>query len=112
MGEKFADLPEALASTLEVADMCDLKLALGATLLPPFDVPDGLSPDQYLGKLVADGLKWRFGREPRAAARESPAHPRQGIKATRHPSCFLLVWGFYNIAPPPHSVVGAGRGRA
>src|SRR5207245_9437641 len=67
MAEKFADLPEALANTLEVADMCDLKLALGVTLLPPFDVPDGLSPDQYLGKLVADGWKWRYGGEPSKA---------------------------------------------
>src|SRR5579864_4858680 len=57
----FADLPEALASTLEVADMCDLKLHLGATLLPPFDVPDGLTPDQYLSKLVTEGMSWRYG---------------------------------------------------
>jgi len=70
MATTFADLPDALASTLDVADMCDLKLHLGATLLPPFDVPDGLSPDQYLTKLVADGLKWRYNGEPGAAARE------------------------------------------
>src|SRR3977135_4337746 len=48
MAATFADMPEALASTLEVADMADLKLPLGATLLPPFDVPDGLKPDEYL----------------------------------------------------------------
>ena len=58
----FADMPEALASTLEVADQCDIKLNLGATLLPPFDVPDSLTPDQYLRQLVLKGLAWRFGR--------------------------------------------------
>ena len=41
MIETFADLPEALTSTLEVADQVNLKLNLGATLLPPFDVPAG-----------------------------------------------------------------------
>src|SRR5437870_8548154 len=64
MAAAFEDLPEALATTLEVAEMVDLKLKLGATLLPPFDVPDGLTPDQYLRKLVEDGLKWRYGPSP------------------------------------------------
>jgi DNA polymerase-3 subunit alpha len=52
MAESFSDLPDSLASTLDVADMVDLTLKLGETLLPPFDVPDGLTPDQYLRKLV------------------------------------------------------------
>src|SRR5712664_1855334 len=112
MAEKFADLPEALASTLEVADMCDLKLALGATLLPPFDVPDGLSPDQYLGKLVADGLKWRYGSEPSAAANDRAANELEVIKATGYASYFLIVWDFYNFARKHEIVVGPGRGSA
>src|SRR6266478_6272328 len=112
MAEKFADLPEALASTLEVADMCDLKLALGATLLPPFDVPDGLSPDQYLGKLVADGLKWRYGSEPSAAAKDRAANELEVIKATGYASYFLIVWDFYNFARQHEIVVGPGRGSA
>src|ERR1700693_5580329 len=58
MRAAFADLPDALASTLDVADMVELKLKLGATLLPPFDVPDGLKPDQYprkQGSVVGPG---------------------------------------------------------
>src|SRR5712671_4354139 len=69
MRSTFADLPDALASTIDVADMVDLKLQLGATLLPPFDVPDGLTPDQYLRKVVVDGIAWRYG-EPVAAVKE------------------------------------------
>src|SRR5215472_15644633 len=52
MIQAFADMPEALAATLEVADQCELKIHLGATLLPPFDVPDGMKPDEYLRQLV------------------------------------------------------------
>src|SRR5919204_300450 len=67
MLETFADLPEALASTLEVADQCDLKIDLGATLLPPFDVPDGLTPDGYLRRRPrARGAAARH-RSPRQA---------------------------------------------
>jgi DNA polymerase III subunit alpha len=111
MAATFADLPEALASTLEVADMCDLKINLGATLLPPFDVPDGLTPDQYLTKLVADGLRWRF-ETPSAEARERADQELAVIKATGYASYFLIVWDFYKYARSHEIVVGPGRGSA
>jgi DNA polymerase-3 subunit alpha len=107
----FADLPEALASTLEVADMVDLKLKLGATLLPPFDVPDGLTPDQYLKKLVDDGLRWRF-EAPSAAAKERADQELDVISQTGYASYFLIVWDFYNFARKSGIVVGPGRGSA
>src|SRR5450759_612264 len=68
MREAFTDPPDPLSSTLDVANMVDLTLKLGATLLPPFDVPYGMKPDQYLRKLVFDGLVWRYG-EPNAAVK-------------------------------------------
>ncbi len=111
MIETFADLPEALASTIEVADQCDLKLDLGATLLPPFDVPDGLTPDQYLGRLVLKGMEWRFG-EPSSAVKERAEQELSVIKATGYASYFLIVWDFYNFARQNGIVVGPGRGSA
>ena len=107
----FADLPDALASTLDVADQCDLKLKLGATLLPPFDVPDGLKPDEYLRKLVDEGLTWRYG-EPNAAARERADVELSVISQTGYASYFLIVWDFYNFARHNGIVVGPGRGSA
>ena len=107
----FADLPDALTSTLEVADQVDLKLKLGATLLPPFDVPDGMSPDQYLRKLVVDGLKWRYG-EPAAPASERAELELSVISQTGYASYFLIVWDFYNFARKQGIVVGPGRGSA
>jgi DNA polymerase-3 subunit alpha len=111
MQAAFADLPEALASTLEVADMVDLKLKLGATLLPPFDVPDGLTPDEYLRKLVDDGLRWRF-ETPSAAAKERADQELSVISQTGYASYFLIVWDFYNFARKSGIVVGPGRGSA
>jgi DNA polymerase III subunit alpha len=107
----FADMPEALAATIEVADQVDLKLSLGATLLPPFDVPDGLSPDQYLKQLVKKGLEWRFG-EPSAAVRERAELELNVIGQTGYASYFLIVWDFYNFARQNGIVVGPGRGSA
>ncbi|TMC40695.1 MAG: DNA polymerase III subunit alpha [Chloroflexi bacterium] len=111
MIEAFADLTEALASTIEVADQCDLKIDLGATLLPPFDVPDGLAPDQYLRQLVLKGLEWRFGK-PTAAALERAEQELSVIQQTGYASYFLIVWDFYNFARQNGIVVGPGRGSA
>src|SRR6266704_2408882 len=111
MAETFADLPDALASTLEVADQCDLKIVLGATLLPPFDVPDGLTPDQYLRQLVSKGLEWRYGTAP-AAAGERADVELSVISQTGYASYFLIVWDFYNFARKNGIVVGPGRGSA
>src|ERR1700687_3870641 len=111
MLETFAALPDALASTLDVADMVDLKLKLGATLLPPFDVPDKLTPDQYLRKLVTDGIKWRYG-EPTAAVTERAEVELSVISQTGYASYFLIVWDFYNFARKQGIVVGPGRGSA
>ncbi|HKV88208.1 MAG TPA: DNA polymerase III subunit alpha [Candidatus Dormibacteraeota bacterium] len=107
----FTDLPEALASTLEVADQCDLKISLGATLLPPFDVPDGLTPDQYLRKVVEEGMRWRYG-EPSAAVKERAGQELSVIKETGYASYFLIVWDFYKFARQHDIVVGPGRGSA
>jgi DNA polymerase-3 subunit alpha len=111
MSAAFADLPDALTSTVEVADQVDLKLKLGATLLPPFDVPDGMSPDLYLRKLVLDGLKWRYG-EPAAPAKERAELELSVISQTGYASYFLIVWDFYNFARKQGIVVGPGRGSA
>src|SRR4030088_613336 len=107
----FADMPQALASTLEVAEQVDLKLHLGATLLPPFDVPDGLKPDQYLRQLVMKGLTWRYG-EPTAAVKERAEQELSVISQTGYASYFLIVWDFYNFARQSGIVVGPGRGSA
>src|SRR6185437_7824454 len=106
-----ADLPEALASTVEVGEMVDLKLHLGATLLPPFDVPDGLSPDQYLRKLVEEGLKWRYDK-PSSAALDRADTELKVIQQTGYASYFLIVWDFYNFARKSGIPVGPGRGSA
>src|ERR1700674_4816845 len=111
MIEAFADLPEALVSTVEVAEQCNLKLHLGATLLPPFDVPDGMTPDQYLRQLVLKGLEWRFG-DPSPTAKERAENELSVIGQTGYASYFLIVWDFYNFARQNGIVVGPGRGGA
>jgi DNA polymerase III subunit alpha len=111
MAATFADLPDSLASTLDVADMVDLKIKLGETLLPPFDVPDGLTPDQYLRKLVEDGIRWRY-EIASPAVKERAENELSVIGQTGYASYFLIVWDFYNFARQNRIAVGPGRGSA
>src|ERR1700681_4719623 len=111
MRATFADLPAAVARPVDVADMVDLKLELGATLLPPFDVPDGLTPDQYLRKIVEDGIRWRF-EQATPAVTERANNELDVISQTGYASYFLIVWDFYKFARQQGIVVGPGRGSA
>ncbi|HYG41438.1 MAG TPA: PHP domain-containing protein, partial [Bordetella sp.] len=45
MARRFADVPSALANTLEIAKRCNLTLVLGKPRLPNFPTPDGISLD-------------------------------------------------------------------
>ena len=48
MASAFADMPEALASTLEIAERCDTTIALKQQLIPRFDTPNGETEEAYL----------------------------------------------------------------
>ena len=48
MGELFADIPQALANSVEIARRCNLTLELGKSKLPRFPTPNGESLDDYL----------------------------------------------------------------
>jgi DNA polymerase-3 subunit alpha len=111
MAALFPELPDALQSTLDIADSCDVKLALGKTLLPPFDVPDGMTPDAYLAKRVEEGLRWRYGT-PSAVHRERADSELAVISQTGYASYFLIVWDFYNFARQNGIATGPGRGSA
>src|SRR5918998_583092 len=61
MAEAFAAWPEALGSTLEIAERCHVELELGKMLLPSFPTPDGQSEAEYLRALAEEGLRSRYG---------------------------------------------------
>jgi len=111
MASVFGDLPDAIASTLDIADSCQLKISLGKTLLPPFDVPEGMTPDGYLRQRVEEGLAWRYG-EPTSVHKERADEELAVIAQTGYASYFLIVWDFYKFARQNDIATGPGRGSA
>jgi DNA polymerase-3 subunit alpha len=112
MADAFAEWPEAIASTLEIADRCDVELELGAQLIPRYPVPDGTTERDYLHALVDEGLLRRYGDPPSAQARERADYELGVIDKMGFNAYFLIVWDFVKYAKDSGIAVGPGRGSA
>jgi DNA polymerase III subunit alpha len=112
MADKFAEWPEALASTLEIAERCDVEIELGKQLIPRFECPDAMIERDYVRRLVMDGLAWRFGDPIPAAALERAEYELGVIDRMGYSGYFLIVWDFIKYARDNGIPVGPGRGSA
>jgi len=112
MADKFAQWPEALATTLEIAERCDVEIELGKQLIPRFDCPDGMVESEYLRRLVMAGLAWRFGDPIPAVALERAEYELGVIDRMGYSGYFLIVWDFIKWARDHGIPVGPGRGSA
>ncbi|GAB2915629.1 DNA polymerase III subunit alpha [Paralcaligenes sp. KSB-10] len=119
ISRRFADIPSALANTVEIAKRCNLTLDLGKPRLPDFPTPEGVTLDDYLIELSVKGLDVRmaqlFPDEQERQARY-PAYSERlqweckTITSMGFSGYFLIVadfinWGKHNGVP-----VGPGRG--
>ncbi len=112
MAHAFAEWPEALASTLEIAERCSVELELGKQLIPSYPTPDGSSERDYLRARVEEGLRERYGDPPPAAARERMEMELAVIDRMGFNAYFLIVWDFVSFAKHNGIAVGPGRGSA
>jgi DNA polymerase-3 subunit alpha len=112
MEQAFAQWPEAIASTLEIAERCNVEIELGRRLLPTFPTPDGRPESDYLRELAHDGLRRRFGDPPPAEAVERLEMELGVIGKMGFDAYFLIVWDFVKYAKDNGIAVGPGRGSA
>src|SRR3954467_14764289 len=112
MAHSFAAMPEALASTLEIAERCDVTVERGRQLIPRFDTPAGESEYDYLRSLVQQGLERRYGAPPPAEAVERMQMELGVIENMGFCGYFLIVWDFVRYAKSNGIAVGPGRGSA
>ena len=112
MAQSFAEWPEAIASTLEIAERCDVELELERQLIPRYPTPDGSSEAVYLRALVQAGLRSRYGDPPPAEAMERADYELDVIERMGFSGYFLIVWDFVKYAKDSGIAVGPGRGSA
>ncbi len=112
MVQAFAEWPEAIASTLEIAERCDVELELGRQLIPRYPTPDGVQEREYLRGLVDEGLRRRYGDPVPAEALERAEYELGVIDRMGFNAYFLIVWDFVKYAKDVGIAVGPGRGSA
>src|SRR5215210_5838870 len=112
MERAFSGLPEAIASTAEIAERCELEIELGKQLIPRFPTPDGRPEADYLRELARRGMARRYGDPPPAAAIERLELELGVIERMGFDAYFLIVWDFVRFAKESGIAVGPGRGSA
>ena len=120
MAELFADIPEALENTIEIAKRCSLDLRLGEYFLPDYPIPDGQSIEEFFVEISVAGLEERLGAlfDPLS----SDFSARHALYTGRlkfeldiiiemgFPGYFLIVMDFIRWAKSNDIPVGPGRG--
>jgi DNA polymerase III subunit alpha len=108
----FAEWPEAIANTLEIAERCTVELELGKQLIPSFQTPDQTSERDYLRARVQEGMRLRYGDPLPAEAVERMEMELAVIDRMGFNAYFLIVWDFVKYAKENGIAVGPGRGSA
>jgi len=116
MSTALPDFPEAIANTLRIAEMCNVEMKLGKSFLPRFQLPEGVSEEEWIRKLAAEGLERRFKEAADGYALDRDAYRARlemelgVIVRMGFPGYFLIVQDFINWAKTHDVPVGPGRG--
>ena len=119
----FADVPSALANSLEIAKRCNLSLVLGKPQLPNYPTPltngKPMPIEDYFRLLSVEGLEERLVHLYPDANKREIERPRYAerlefeintILNMGFPGYFLIVGDFINWAKKNGCPVGPGRG--
>ena len=116
----FADIPEALQNSVEIAKRCNLKLTLGENFLPDFPVPAGMTLGELMANESKKGLEDRLRQYPAVgtgtqAENEQVYYERLAtelkvITEMGFPGYFMIVADFIQWAKNELIPVGPGRG--
>jgi DNA polymerase-3 subunit alpha len=115
MARLFADAPQALDNTIEIARRCNLEIPLGKTRLPAFPTPEGVTLDEHLRNEARAGLARREAElalqgEAAERYRRRLEFELQTIVQMGFAGYFLIVADFINWAKRNGVPVGPGRG--
>ena len=125
MAALFADIPEALENSVMIAERCSVNVRLGEIFLPEFEIPEGMTQDEFFRKVSHDGLTDRLDflfpaeRYPRDSDEYKAIDQRYRdrlefelnvIIQMGFPGYFLIVMDFIQWAKDNSVPVGPGRG--
>jgi DNA polymerase III subunit alpha len=112
MAAAFAEWPDAIPTTTEIAERCEIEIELGKLLLPRYPTENGEEPEAMLRRIAMEGLRARYGDPLPAEAVERLEFELGVIEEMGFSSYFLIVWDFVSYAKSNGIAVGPGRGSA
>ncbi len=120
MGELFADIPEALANSVEIARRCSIELRLGEYFLPDYPIPEGMTLNEFFTLESKKGLQDRLEVLYDTSAADFPEIQQRYMERLEFelkiiiqmefPGYFLIVMDFIRWAKTNLIPVGPGRG--
>ena len=110
MVKRWSHHPDGVKATLAIAERCAFRLHDLHPTLPAFPLPPGVSADEYLDRLVAQGAAERWGTI-NARQRAQLTHELALIKRLGLAGFFLIVWDIVRFANRA-GVLCQGRGSA
>ena len=111
MALDFPGHEDAMRRTLEIADRCNVEIALDRILLPTFPTPEGRDSFDYLVELCEAGLGKRYDRVTPELI-ERLQFELKTVHEMGFADYFLIVADFINFAKRDGVSVGPGRGSA
>ncbi|MDR1344157.1 MAG: DNA polymerase III subunit alpha [Tannerellaceae bacterium] len=113
MNRIFADIPEALSNTLEIAEKVEFYSIDNKPLMPNFPIPSEYdNADDYLRYLTCEGAKVKYGEPFPDEVAERIDFELSTVKRMGFPGYFLIVQDFIAEARRMNVAVGPGRGSA
>jgi DNA polymerase-3 subunit alpha len=109
MQKLFADLPESLENSIEIAKRCNVSLKLFDVHLPHFPVPNDMTIESYLHEQAVTGLNKRFN-QPSQIYSDRLETELTVINNMGFAGYFLIVADFIQWAKDQGIPVGPGRG--
>jgi error-prone DNA polymerase len=114
MKELFADLPEAIANTIELSSRLEFTLEDLGYEFPKYPVPECETMISFLRDRVREGFQFRYGRADRdlqEKARRQIEYELKLIEKLKLPGYFLIVWDLVRFCREQNILV-QGRGSA
>lgn len=113
MFQVFHEIPQALKSTLEIAEKCHVSFKFNdyKDAMPDFPLPAGYNADQYLNKLALEGLRRKY-KEITPQVTKRFHYEIDMISKMKFAEYFLIVADYTGYARSKGIQVGPGRGSA
>jgi len=109
--ELFPYAKEAMENTVQIGERCNVKLDFETIHLPGYDVPEGLSNNEYFRNLCYEGLEKRYD-DITDEIKERLEYEIKVIEDMGYVDYFLITWDFIKYAKDNGIMVGPGRGSA